>query len=340
MSAACERISVIVPAFQAERTLRACIEAVIAAGPYEVVIVDDGSCDATPRIIEDLVRVHPALVRCVRLPENRGPASARNAGARAASGEHYFFVDADTVLADDALERYRFAAARADAVSGVYDPEPLNEGVVPRYKALFDHFHFARRGVVPYDGFSAYCGGIRAAAFDAVGGFDERLGPGMEYELEELGYRLSSRFATILDPSIRARHHFPGFARLTRTYFRRVRQWTQLAIRRGRFESAGDATASTGLATACALGALCTAPLSLVWPPLAVLPCALGAAWLIGYGPFFVFVARERPSMLLPAMALNAWFSVVIGLGACAGVLALLAGRGEVLARERPPTPA
>lgn len=333
-----ERISVIIPAYHAEATLRACVEAALVADPHEVIIVDDASRDGTSRVVEELVCAHPGRVRSIRLPENRGPATARNAGARAASGEHYFFLDADTVLAPDALERYRRTATSADAVSGVYDPEPLNDGIVPRYKALLDHFHFASRGVVPYDGFSAYCGGVRATAFDAVSGFDERLRSGMDYELEELGYRLSSRFRTMLDPSIRARHRFPGFRALTRTYLRRVRQWTALAIRRGRFESAGDATASTGLATACALGALVTAPLPLISPPLIIVPCALGAAWLIGYAPFFLFVARERPSMLLPAVGLNAWFSVVIGLGACAGVLSSLMGRGELLPlRSQPP---
>ena len=58
-----------------------------------------------------------------------------------------------------------------------------------------------------------------------------------------------------------------------------------------------------------------------------MIPLAFGAGWLIGYGPFFLYVARERPSMLGPAVALNAWFSVVIGLGAAVGAAQALLGR-------------
>lgn len=325
------RTSVVIPAYNAERTLAACARSVLESTrpPHEVIIVDDGSSDGTARIIGALAAAHGDAIRTVHLAANGGPAGARNAGARAATGDSVFFVDADVELLPDALERFGTRIAEADAVCGVYAPEPLNRGVVARYKALLDHYHFARAGVVAYDGFSGYCAGVRAAAFAKTGGFDERLGPGDDYENEEFGYRFSAQFHTVIDPSIQARHHFPGLQQLTRTYFTRVAQWMRLFRTRQRFESAGDATASTGMATV-ALPLALAAALAPV-PGSGVLAVALTLLWLRGYAGFFAWVARRAPLQLPACLVLNAWFCTVIAAGAAAGLVSVAAERRSVL---------
>src|SRR5687768_9263299 len=86
-------ISVVVPAFNAARTLPACLDTLIrqeVGEPYEVIVVDDGSTDTTLAVAAS----YGPPVRVVRQP-HRGPAAARNAGIRAASGEIVLFTDAD-----------------------------------------------------------------------------------------------------------------------------------------------------------------------------------------------------------------------------------------------------
>jgi GT2 family glycosyltransferase len=318
------RIVVVVPAHDAQRTLAACVESALSGtrAPTAVVVVDDASSDHTPKVALTLAQTHPA-VRVVQLPQNRGPASARNAGAAAArEADAFFFLDADTELDPDALARFAARLEEADAVCGIYAPVPLNAGLAARYKALLDHFHFARRGVVAYDGFTGSCGGVRAGAFEAVGGFDETLRAGDDYENELFGYRLSAAgLRTVLDPEIRARHHFPALGKLTQTYFVRVSQWTRLFAARGRFESAGDATAGTGLATLAVPLMLASIPFALGWPPGWLGTGALGALWLRGYAPFFAFVAKHDVRDLPGCVALNIWCSTVISAGAAHGLL-------------------
>src|SRR5947208_3409960 len=87
-------ISFIVPAYNEEAELSFTLAAICAAAsgaaqPFEIVVVDDGSTDATPKIAEQ------AGARVVSI-HRRQIAAARNAGARAARGEYLFFVDADT----------------------------------------------------------------------------------------------------------------------------------------------------------------------------------------------------------------------------------------------------
>jgi len=108
-------ISFIVPAHNEARLLGATLAALHAAAralddPYEVIVVDDASTDATGEI----ARQQGARVLAV---EHRHIAAARNAGARHAHGEVFVFVDADTLI-DDAVLRAAVAAIRSGAVGG------------------------------------------------------------------------------------------------------------------------------------------------------------------------------------------------------------------------------
>src|SRR5947207_10528077 len=87
-------LSFIIPAYNEEFDLGRIIAAIRDAAncgghPSEIIVVDDGSTDATARLAE---AEGAALVQIYR----RQIAAARNAGARAAHGEVLFFVDADT----------------------------------------------------------------------------------------------------------------------------------------------------------------------------------------------------------------------------------------------------
>src|SRR3954469_19019520 len=88
------RISVVMPAYQAERTIGAAVSSVLSQteADLELVVVDDGSTDATGAIAQ----AHPG-VRVVH-QENAGVAEARNRGIAEARGELVTFCDADDIL--------------------------------------------------------------------------------------------------------------------------------------------------------------------------------------------------------------------------------------------------
>jgi glycosyltransferase involved in cell wall biosynthesis len=94
-------VSVVIPAFDAETTVGAAISSVLwpTYGDFEVVVVDDGSTDATARIAASF----PAPVRVVG-QDNAGVAAARNRGIDEARGELIAFCDADDVLLPGHLE--------------------------------------------------------------------------------------------------------------------------------------------------------------------------------------------------------------------------------------------
>jgi len=176
-------LSIVVPAHDEEafigRTLEAIHTAADAIGlAYEVIVVDDGSTDATAEIARRAgARVVPILVRQI--------AAARNAGARVANGEMLLFVDADTIVTGRLLKA-AVAEMRKGAVGGgaraVYD-----EGTPP----------WAQRLIVVVVGFmrrvnwAAGCFFFaQRAAFERVGGFDERYFASEEIHLSRALKRL------------------------------------------------------------------------------------------------------------------------------------------------------
>ena len=94
-------ISVVIAAHNGARTLERCLEALSnsAVAPWECLVVDDGSEDETAVVAER----HGA--RAIALKNRRGPAYARNVGARQARGEVVLFLDADVCIHPDALTR-------------------------------------------------------------------------------------------------------------------------------------------------------------------------------------------------------------------------------------------
>jgi cellulose synthase/poly-beta-1,6-N-acetylglucosamine synthase-like glycosyltransferase len=111
------RISLIVPAYNEEKTIRSCVESLQALNypNYEVVVVDDGSTDNT---LEEVS--HIKGIKIIH-QENQGKPKALNNGIQASTGEIIVTVDADTKLDKNALEKIaeRFVSNdRLGAVAG------------------------------------------------------------------------------------------------------------------------------------------------------------------------------------------------------------------------------
>jgi len=107
------RFSIVIPTYNYGRFLDRAVSSALAqpGDDFEVLVVDDGSTDDTPRVVE---RFGDDL-RYVR-QQNRGAAAARNRGAELAAGEWIVFLDADDRLLPKALAHFREAtAAHAEA---------------------------------------------------------------------------------------------------------------------------------------------------------------------------------------------------------------------------------
>jgi len=113
-------ISIIIPAYNAGETLVRCLRGVLAQDDddYEVIVVDDGSNDATAAICSKFDVLH------IRNDTRVGPAISRNRGADAAKGAFLAFTDADCVPPPHWLSAIRSWLEVAPVVCGTYRPAP------------------------------------------------------------------------------------------------------------------------------------------------------------------------------------------------------------------------
>lgn len=161
----CGTVSVIIPAYNAERYLAEAIESVLTQGScaFQLIVVDDGSADGTAKVAQSF----GARVETICQP-NGGVAAALNRGLAAAHGEWLAFCSADDRWTAGRLEKQMSAFAATpppDLVFGqvrqFFSPE-LGEQITQRYYCPPD----------PQPGFHLAAMLLRRATFDRVGSFN------------------------------------------------------------------------------------------------------------------------------------------------------------------------
>lgn len=98
-------ISVITPVYNVEKYLRECVDSVLLQTykNYEIILVDDGSTDASGEICDEYAGVHPRVK--VIHKANGGLSDARNTGLKNAKGEYVYFLDSDDYIVPDAFQK-------------------------------------------------------------------------------------------------------------------------------------------------------------------------------------------------------------------------------------------
>lgn len=118
-------VSVVIPAYNAAALIGATLDSVLAQtyGNLEIIVVDDGSTDDTPRVLE----AYAGRVRVLR-QANAGQAAARNAGARVSTGTLLAFLDSDDLWDPDKTARQVALLTRFPDAQAVYcDHRSINE---------------------------------------------------------------------------------------------------------------------------------------------------------------------------------------------------------------------
>lgn len=194
------RATVVVPAYNAEKTIAETLRALenqsVPASDFEVIVVDDGSSDATAEIVRGFSRVK--LIQ----QKNGGPAKARNAGARIARGDIVVFTDADCVPEPEWLVQMLkpFEDLTITGVQGAYRTRQTEW--VARFVQLEIEERYERqaramekRGRIDFVG--SYAAAYRRNEYLEVGGFDPTF-PSASGEDPDLSFRLSERGARLV----------------------------------------------------------------------------------------------------------------------------------------------
>jgi len=167
------RVSFVVPTRDAARTLRSCLESIRRQqyADVEVVVVDNGSRDATFAIAAEL-----ADIVAIGGPE-RG--AQRNLGAALATGEVLVFADADMVFEPEVAREVHAQLARDERCGAVVIPElAFGTGFWARCRVLEKELYLDDPAVEA-------ARGVRANDFATVGGYDESFVGGEDWDLAD-----------------------------------------------------------------------------------------------------------------------------------------------------------
>lgn len=188
-------ISVIVPAFNAADTLAECLQALlsqtVSRSSYEIVVVDDGSLDATADVAKGFCEQGVQVIR----QTNRGAAHARNTGVAHSTGDILLFTDSDCAPRPDWIERLAAAFDDPEVVGAKGTYLTHQKRIVARFVQIEYEDRYDRMGQQPrIDFVDTYSAGYRRQVFLQNGGFDvtARFVEDQEFSfrLAEKGYKL------------------------------------------------------------------------------------------------------------------------------------------------------
>jgi GT2 family glycosyltransferase len=186
-------VSVIVAVYNAQDTIRDCVESLLALdyppAQWELIVVDNASRDATPTVLEAY------RTRCTVLHERvRGPAAARNTGLRQATGDVVAFTDSDCVVDPQWLRH--LVSPLQDPTVGIAGGRILAHRPCSRIAAFGERVHDHRRAiedVIPPYAITMNWASPRAD-LDKLGGFNARLlrcsDVDLAFRVVQAGYRL------------------------------------------------------------------------------------------------------------------------------------------------------
>ncbi len=200
------RVSVIVPAHNAARTVGVAIDSVLrqTLTDFELLVVDDGSRDSTPDVVRSR---EDARVRCVTTP-NGGVARARNHGLGLASGDFVAFLDADDVWRPSKLERQLEAMTASPSVGLCFTGAEFVDGelVTLGEDAASRYVDYSRELLIRGNVISGSSSSVMVRRFlvNRAGGFDSQLSQCADWDLW-LRLSVETDFHALAEPLVQYR---------------------------------------------------------------------------------------------------------------------------------------
>jgi len=287
-------VAVIIPVHNGGEKFKHCLASLAQAdpAPLEVIVVVDGGTEDSRRVAEAAGAV------VVTTTVQSGPARARNLGARAARGDLLFFIDADVVMAPNAIAQVGAAFEQDSSLAaliGSYDDAPAETNFLSQYRNLFHHY-VHQTGNADASTFWGACGAMRREIFIKMGGFNENYRQPCIEDIE-LGYRLKKEGHRIrLLKTLQVKHlkKWEVISMLKTDFFQRALPWTELILRDRQFVNDLNLKAANRISVASVYALLGASTVAWWWPRLTSIAGFLVLLLVILNAPVYRFFWRQR----------------------------------------------
>lgn len=208
-------VSIIIPAYNSEKTLETCLISVLRqtypSDKTDIHVINDGSTDNTDKILRKMAIGKNIFIHTLR--QNSGLASARNTGVQNSTGDIVIFLDSDMEVTTDFVENHVRFHEKPDVIGVLSAILPAPENPLDKYQK---YLYFSRRGAkkyavqspIPFNVFILGITSVKRHAIISAGGFDDLI-TSYGGEDTELAYRLWQKFPDGLfyAPHIKVIHH-------------------------------------------------------------------------------------------------------------------------------------
>jgi glycosyltransferase involved in cell wall biosynthesis len=208
------KISVVIPFYNAEKTLKLCLDGVCRQSvlPEEIILVDNNSTDNSKNIAKSFIKEFYQIKITYTFCGKEGPSATRNKGANLATEDWLLFTDSDCVPSFNWISDYltHLDEEGIDAVAGCIKPYPpsnliqktLSIFTLPENQEEIIHSYFSiGKGLYPAANLA-----IRRDVFSLVGGFNESLIYGEDHELCYKIYESGHKIKAVTDAAVEHIH--------------------------------------------------------------------------------------------------------------------------------------
>lgn len=318
-------ISIIIPTYNAERTLGKCLHAIFSSTyqNFEVLVVNDASQDNSLKIANSF----PCKI--LQLEQNQGASVARNWGAKNAQGDTLLFIDSDIIIKRDTLNLFVDSLKKYPAVFGIYTQKPGAHGLLSLYQNFYAHKSIKETREVT-SMFYSYCAAIKRELFDKAGGFDESW-VRATFEDVELGMRVVELGHQIyLNKNIEVVHHNNyTIRRFIKNYF-----YKSLDLSKFMFGKKKLTLNNEGWTNYRNLISFLAGLLTILFTVLSflshgfIVPLLFLVTLFLAFNlDFYKFILKENPAGLLPAILLNFMVQIISAIGVIAGLASYFRGK-------------
>jgi cellulose synthase/poly-beta-1,6-N-acetylglucosamine synthase-like glycosyltransferase len=239
------KLSVIIPAYNAQKTIQKCLEGVLNQKidkEYEVIVVDDGSSDDTVKTVSKFP------VRLIK-QKHQGPAKARNLGAKKSKGEITIFTDSDCIPPKNWLKELTkpFSDAEIVGVSGTYKTKN-KEKILARFEGYqIEERHEKMKMMERIDFVGTFNCAYRKNIFFKYGGFNTKFktssgeDPDLSFKIYNEGYKIVFQSSAFV-----YHYHVDSLAKYLKQKFWRA-YWRILLYSRHKNKIMGDSYTSKSL---------------------------------------------------------------------------------------------
>jgi len=320
------KASVIIPAYNAQKTMAQCLESMLAQtfNGYEIIVIDDGSTDSTLGIAESFGKVRIARQK------HAGPAVGRNNGAKEAKGEIIIFVDSDCIADKNWLDEMLapFGNKEVAGVQGIY--KCRQKELIARMTQLEIEERYIKMAKSKFiDFIGSYSAGYRRKVFEEMHGFDTSF-PMASGEDTDLSFRIQKAgYKMVFNPKAFVFHTHPTTLKkyLKVKFYRAF--WRTKIYKKHRGKMVSDSYTSQVMKAQIAL--LYLLALALLAAPL--LPGALFYAggiflvFILSTLPFALWAARRDKGVAAAAPFLTVLRTAAFCAGFACGTIKQMAGK-------------